>query len=114
MESNQHKNALEEQERALLRVVRRNRVGLTIARIALHTMREGCSYLQFEQKLLDLHLASLDIGSSNRSMEFIRMFVKIMQGSVDRRINDHLHEVDVITRRMGVFAFMDNKVTDLH
>jgi hypothetical protein len=77
--------------------VRRIRVGLTIARTALQTLRERWSYLQFEQTLLDLHLAGLDIGSLNQSKEFIRMFVKSMRKTVDIRIGDHLLEVDVIT-----------------
>ena len=86
----------------MLQVVRRNRVGLTISRTALHTLREGCSYLQFEKKLLDLHLAGLDIGSLNHLKEFIRLLVKKMRTAVDRRISDHLHEVDVITGRKRV------------
>ena len=76
LESNWRKQALEKQERAMLRDVRRSRVGTTIARVALQTVREGCRYLQFEQKMLDLRLASLNIGSLNHSKEFIRMFVK--------------------------------------
>jgi hypothetical protein len=35
LESNRHKQALKEQEHALLRAVCRSRVGLTIARVAL-------------------------------------------------------------------------------
>ena len=51
LESSRHKIALEEQERALLLVVRRSRVGLTIAIAALMPLREGCNYLQFEKKV---------------------------------------------------------------
>ena len=111
LECSRHKQALEEQERALLLAVRRSRVGLTIARTALQTLREGCSYLQFEKKLLDLHLAGLDIGSLNHSKEFIRLFVKSMRTTVDRRITDHLHQVDVITGRKR--ADLQNMVISL-
>jgi len=109
LESNRHKQELKEQERALLWVVRRNRVGLTIARTALQTLRAGCSYLQFKQKLLDLHLSGLDIGSLNHSKEFIRMFVKSMRATLDRLINDHLQTMYVIAGRKRVFVFMDDK-----
>jgi hypothetical protein len=85
LECRRHKQEFEEQERALLLVFRRSRVGLTIATIALQTLREGCSYLQFEKKLLDLHLASLDIGSLNHSKEFIRLFVKSMRTAVGKK-----------------------------
>ncbi len=37
-----------------------------------------------------------------------------MRAAVDRIINDPLHEVDVITGRKRVFAFMADEVTDLH
>ncbi len=114
LESSRHKQALEEQERAVLLAVRRSRVGLTIARTALQTLREGCIYLQFEKKLLHLHLAGLDIGSLNHSKEFIRLFVKSMRTTMDKRISDHLHEVDFITGRKRVFAFMVDNVTELH
>ncbi len=43
--------------------LRRCRIGLTIARATLQIVREGCSLLQFEEKLHSLHLSSLDIGS---------------------------------------------------
>ncbi len=75
-ESNRHKQAFEELERALLLDVRRSRVGLTIARAALKTLREGCNYSLFEKMLLDLHLAGFDIRSLNHSKDFIRLFVK--------------------------------------
>ena len=38
------------------RHARRTRVALTAGRTALQTLREGCKYLQFEEKLLSLHL----------------------------------------------------------
>ena len=77
-------------------------------------MREGTSYLQFESKLHSFHLAGVDIGSLNHSREFIRAFVGSMATVMDLRIQRHLHAVDDVTGRKRIFAFMADKVTELH
>jgi hypothetical protein len=96
------------------RKARRTRVGLTAAREAFQTLREGCSYLQFEEKLFTLHLAGLDIGSMNHSVRFIRGFVDSMEVVMDRRIRDRIHAVDLVTCRKRLFAFAADKATELH
>jgi hypothetical protein len=67
--------ALEEREKELCRNSRQTKIGLNIARSVLQTLREGSSYVQFEMKLRDLHLARLDIGSINNLREFIKKVV---------------------------------------
>jgi hypothetical protein len=96
------------------RKARRTHVGLTVAREAFQTFREGCNYLQFEEKLLTLHLAGLDIGSMNHSVRFIKGFVDNMEVVMDKRIMDHIHAVDLVTGRKRLFAFAADKVTELH
>ena len=61
-----------------------------------------------------LHLAGVDIGSMNHSREFIRSFVESMAAVMDRRIKEHVRAIDPITGRKRVFAFMADKVTELH
>ena len=70
--------------------------------------------MQFEERLHTLHLAGLDIGSLNHSRQFIRAVVGSMPVVMDQRISRHLHEVDAVTSRKRVFAFMADKVTELH
>ncbi len=60
-----HSKALTEKERERTRQLRRNRVGLTIARTTLQTVREGTIYLQLASKMQSFHLAGVDIGSFN-------------------------------------------------
>ena len=79
----------------------------------MQTLREGSSYIQFEMKLRDMHLAGLDIRTINHSQEFMRMFVKNMTTVMDRKIGAHLKAIDPITRRKRVFSFMADKVTKL-
>jgi hypothetical protein len=62
---------------------------LNFARIVLQALREGSSYIQFEMKLRDMHLAGLDIGSMNQSREFMRKFVASMANVMDRKIGSH-------------------------
>ncbi len=78
-----HEVALDEKAIEEERQARRGQIGLTIARIALQTLREGSSYVQFEKKLLTLHLLGQDIGSMNHYREFIRGFVNIMEAVMD-------------------------------
>ena len=92
-----HKDALEEREKELRLNVRRSRIGLNIARIVLQCLREGSSFVQFEMKLRDMHLAGLNIGTMNHSREFMRMFVKSMTTVMDRKIGAHLKAIDPIT-----------------
>jgi hypothetical protein len=66
------------------RQARWTRVGLAIGRATLQTLREGCSYLRFEEELLSLHLFGLDIGSINHSVKFIEGFVDIMAVVMDK------------------------------
>jgi hypothetical protein len=47
-----HRKALHMQAMEVERQARRNRVGLTVGMATLQTLREGSSYLQFEEKLL--------------------------------------------------------------
>jgi hypothetical protein len=77
-------------------------------------VREGTNYLQFEEKLHILHLAGSDIGPLNHLRQFIRAFVGSMAIVMDKRIERHLHAVDAITGRKRIFAFMADKVTELH
>ena len=109
-----HKQALHVQNIELELKARRTRVGLSVGRAALQTIREGCSYLQFEEKLPNLHLSGLEIGSMNHSVRFIKGFVDNMAAVMDRRIRDHMHVVDVVTCRKRLFAFVADKVTELH
>ena len=109
-----HKQALVEEQRDATREDRRRRIGLNIARTALHTLREGASYVQFEHKLQSLHLDGVDIGSMNHSMECIRGFVESMTTVMNRRISEYVRAIDPITGRKRVFAFMADKVTELH
>jgi len=109
-----HKQALNEEQREATRGVRRSKVGLNIARTALQTLREGASYVQFEHKLQGLHLAGMDIGCLNHSREFIRGFVESMTHVMDRKINEYVRGVDLITGRKRVLAFMADKGKELH
>ena len=109
-----HRKALTEKEKEGTRNLRRIRVGINIARTALQTVREGTNYLQFEEKLHILHLAGSDIGPLNHLRQFIRAFVGSMAIVMDKRIERHLHAVDAITGRKRIFAFMADKVTELH
>ena len=109
-----HKQALKEEQREATRGVRRNNVGLIIARTTLQTLREGASYVQFERKLHSLHRAWVDIGFLNHSREFIRGFVDIMTYVMDRRIGEYARAVDPLTDRKRVFAFIAGKATELH
>ena len=70
--------------------------------------------MQFEHKLQSLHLAGVDIGTMNHSREFIRGFVESMTAVMDRRVSDHVRAIDPVTGRKRVFAFMVDKVTELH
>ena len=97
----------------LERKARRTRVVLSVGRATFQTIREGCSYLQFEKKLLNLHLSGLEIGSMNHSVRFIKVFVDSMKSVMDMRIRDHMHAVDVVTGRKRLFAFAADKVTEL-
>jgi hypothetical protein len=113
--SQRHKHALDEEQRESKREVRRRRIGLNIARTALQTLREGASYVQFEHKLQSLHLAGVDIDSISHSREFIRGFVESMTDDVmDKRVSENIRAIDPITGRKRVFAFMADKVTELH
>ena len=96
------------------RLKRRKSIGLTLARTVLQTIMEGGSYVQFESKLLHLHLAGLDIGSLNHSREFCRGVVESMSNVINMRIRDYIHEIDPVTNRMRLFSFMADKVTKLH
>ena len=109
-----HRHALEQDVKEKERLARRARVGLTVARAALQTIRGGNSYRQFEEKLLELHLAGSDIGSMNHSVRFIRGFVDSMEVVMDKRIRDHMHGVDRVTGRKRLFAIAADKVTALH
>jgi hypothetical protein len=70
--------------------------------------------VQFEHKLQSLHLADVDIGSLNHSRKFILGFVESMTAVMDKRISDHVRAIDPVTGRKRVFAFMVDKVTELH
>jgi hypothetical protein len=98
----------------LERKARRARVGLSVGRATFQAIREGCSYLQFEEKLLNLHLSGLEIGFMNHSVRFIKGFVDSMTVVMDMRIRDHMHVVDVVIGRKRLFAFAADKVTQLH
>jgi hypothetical protein len=50
----------------------------------------------------------------NHSREFIHGFVENMTTMMDMRISNHLCAIDPITDRKRVFAFMADKVTELH
>ena len=81
------------------RQARETRVSLSVGRVALQTLREGCMYLQLEEKLLNLHLSSSDIGSMSHSVKFIEGFLDNMEAVMDRRIRDHIHATDKATCR---------------
>jgi hypothetical protein len=80
----------------------------------LKTLREGCSYLQFEEKLLTLHLHGLDIGSMNHFVKFIEGFVDSMEDVMNKRIKDHIRSLDEVRGRNRLFAFTMDKVIELH
>ena len=86
----------------------------TVGRTTLHALRKGYNYLQFEEKLLSLHLASLDISSMDHSAVFIKGFVNNIAVVMDKRIKEHLRAVDLVTCRKLLFAFDADKVTELH
>ena len=58
--------------------MRRQQVGLNVARTALQTVREGTSYVHFEHKLQALYLVGVDIGTMSHSRDFCRHFVETM------------------------------------
>ena len=70
--------------------------------------------MYFEHKLQSLHLVGVDIGYMNHSREFIRGFVESMAVVRNRRIIEYVRAIDPITGRERVFAFMADKVTELH
>jgi hypothetical protein len=110
-----HKQVLELEVVGVERQARRTRVGLTVGKATLHTLREDCNYLQFEEKLLNLHLDGLDIASINNSVKFIEGFVDNMAIVMDTRIRDYVHSKDHVTRRERLsFAFAGDKVIELH
>ena len=80
----------------------------------MYALREGCNYLQIEEKLLSLYLAGLDIGSMNHSVKFIEGFVDSVVAVMDKKIREHLHAVDHVPCRTRLFAFAVNKITELH
>ncbi len=86
-------------------------MGLTVGRTTLHTLREGCSYIQFEEKLLSHHLAGLNIGSMNNSVNFIEGFVENMEAVTDRRIREQIHAIDTVPCPKRLFPFAVDKVT---
>jgi hypothetical protein len=90
------------------------RAGLTIGRTALQTFREGCSYPQFKEKLLNLYLFGVDIGSMNHSAKFIEGYVDSMAVVMDMKIKDHIHGIDHVKGRKRLSAFAADKVTKLH
>ncbi len=61
MATNAHSKALMEKERERTRKPCRSRVGLTIARTNLEIVREGNSYMEFEEKLHGFNVAGVDI-----------------------------------------------------
>ena len=77
--------------------MRRSRIGLNIGGTVLQTLLEGSSYVQFELKLRDLHLAGLDTGTINHSREFMRRFVENIGIVMFRKIGSHLKAIDPIT-----------------
>jgi len=109
-----HKQALQLQGMEMERKARRARVGLSVGKTTLHTLREGCSYLRFEEKLLTLRLSLLDIGSMNHSVKFIEGFVNIMEVVMDGRIRDHIRAIDEVTCRKRLFAFAADRALELH
>ncbi len=50
----------------------------------------------------------------NHSSEFIRCFVESMTVVMNKRVREHVRAIDPITGRKRVFAFMADKVTELH
>jgi hypothetical protein len=98
-----HKQSLDLHAMEMERQARRTRVGLAVG-----------SYLKFEEKLLNLHFAGLDVGSMNHSVKFIERFVDSMAHVMERRIRDYLHAVDPVTSRKRLFAFAADKITKLH
>ncbi len=50
----------------------------------------------------------------NHSREFIRGFVDSMADVMDMRVSEHLRAIDPVTGRKRIFAFMADKVTELH
>ena len=109
-----YKQAFAEEQRGVSRGQRRRCVGLNIARTALQTVLEGASYVQFEHKLQSLHLADVEIGSMNHSINCIRTFVESMTTVMDRKIGVYMSAIDPITSRKRVFAFMSDKDTELY
>ena len=56
----------------------------------------------------------MDIRYLNHSRELITAFVESMKTVMDLKSQRHLHAVDAVTRRNRIFAFMVDKVTELH
>ena len=54
------------------------------------------------------------MGSLNHSREFARAYVGSMTKVMDLRIQRHMYAVDAVTRRKRIFAFMADKVMELH
>ncbi len=92
----------------------RARVGLIGDIVACQILREGCSYLQSEEKLLTLHLGYLDNGSMNHFVRYIKRFLDSMEVVMDKRIRDYIHAVDPLTNRKRGFAFAADKIIELH
>ncbi len=67
-----------------------------------------------KHKLKSLHPASVDIGTMNRSRKLMRVFVESMTVVMDRRISGHVRAIDPLTGRKRVFAYIADKVTELH
>ncbi len=61
-----------------------------------------------------LHLADVDIGTLNHSRELICGFVESMTVVMGRKISEYVRAIDPLTCWKQVFAFMANKVTELH
>ena len=87
---NAHSQALRNRERERRRLRDQKKIGMNVARAALQTVREAGSYSQFPNKLLDLHLSGVLIGSKNHSREFIRNFIESMYTVVTDRIGTYL------------------------
>jgi hypothetical protein len=50
----------------------------------------------------------------NHSKRFIRGFVDIMIKVMERMISEHFKEIDPVTCRKRILAFMADKMTELH
>jgi hypothetical protein len=80
----------------------------------MQTLREAGSYLQFEHKVLDMHLSGGNVGSLNHSKAFIAELVPCIFKCTIERIKAYLHKTDPVTKRHQVFSLNADKVTELH